>query len=1047
MFRKTVLVRALSIAFSASALSMAVAPVAMAQSNAAGTIYAKVAPGSATSVTLQNIDTNATRTVGVDADGSFRVSGLPIGNYKVTMMKGSTPGATAQVEVIAGQGVEAMFASTAAPVAGVQRVEIAGRRSRIDVTNATNGATFTAKELAKLPIANTVDAIIQLSPNTTQSDPTYPAGASIAGGAASENAYYINGFPTTNPLTQLGSTEMPFGAIAQAEIKTGGFGAEFGRSVGGVINITGKSGTNTWVAGGLATVSPNSLRAKARDQYFPDTGLANAARLRFRNNENTVKQTLLGAYVGGPIIQDKVFMFAAYEEKRTDRGTVLGGATTPAATNLLNGYQNTELKDQRYYAKLDWNISDNHRLEFTALGDNPSLLTQRRGYNYDTSEIGSKIDSEIRQKNDTLSGNNIGGEYQFLRYAGSFGDHFNISALAGQSKTKHIYVPTGYNPAIQGVTAATENRAPGLNYSSPQTFGNINFSGATDKYEFARIDMELELGKHTIRFGADDSKTSALNAGTLTAGGATWIYQKTTAPNSPITVPGGSIPAPGTFAGAGPLAAQGYYVNKNIFSTVSNAYAGQSAQYIEDRMQLTKDIQVTVGVRNEQFYNMNSNKVKYLEMKNQINPRLSATWDVNGDSSLKVYGSAGRYTVPIPTRVTLRAANGAINTSQYFAYTGTDANGAPTGLTQLTNPLSANGEFGQAPDATSVRSTNLKPSAQDELTLGFEKAWSPDLIVGVRGTYRTLNKTIDDFCDGRAFRRYAIKNGIQTIDDATWDPEDPHYSYFGCASFNPGEDQSFLIDFMQNGTYVPVNLTKQEMGFEKAERKYMAVDFSLEHPYRSGWYGKATYTWSKNTGNTEGQTQSDLNTGQTDLSATITWDYPELMMYGNGLLPNDRTHQFKAFGFYDITPEVSLGGNLNIQSGRPLGCLGGNPDPQSAADWEAVGPNPNYGVEHYCFGVATPGVSAVKNNVPAPRGTLGRMAWSKTLDLNVAYRPMWLKGMQFKLDVFNVFDNQYVQKFNEQYNSGDNRSTLYGSVNSYAAPRSMKLSAEYNHKF
>lgn len=1050
MLRQTVLVRALAVAFSAAAMSAAVTPAAMAQS-AAGSIYAKVAPGSATSVVVQNIDTNLTRTAPVDADGSFRMTGLPIGTYKVTMMSGSAAGATTQVEVIAGQGVEAAFA---ADVSAAQTVQVTARRSRIDVTNATNGATFTSKDLAKLPVGRSVDSIIQLAPNTTLSDPTYPAGASIAGGAASENAYYINGFPVTNPLTQMGASELPFGAIAQAEIKTGGYGAEFGRSVGGVINVTGKSGTNNWEAGGLVTWSPDELRANAKDQYFPTTGLTNAGVLRFRNSENTTDSYLVGTYVGGPIIEDKLFMFAAYEQTQTDRGTVVGGFTTPAAQNAINGYQVTESKQKRYYAKLDWNITDNHRLEFTAIGDTPEVLTQRKGYNYNTSQIGSVVTSEQYQKNDSASGNNIGGDYQFLRYQGNITDNFSVSALAGQSKTTHIFQPTGYNPTIQPVTAATENRAPGLNYTSPQTFGNINFSGATDKYEFARLDLEYKLGDHTIRVGGDDSKTSALNAGTLTAGGNRWIYLRTTTPNSDIAVPGGTVPAPGTYPNAGPLAAEGYYVNKNIFSTVSNAYAGQSAQYIEDRWQVTKDVQVTMGIRDEQFYNMNSNKVKYLEMKNQINPRLSATWDVRGDSSLKVYGSAGRYTVQIPTRVTLRAANGATNTSQYFAYTGTDANGAPTGLTQLTDPLSANGEFGQAPDATSVRSTNLKPSAQDELTVGFEQALSQDLIVGVRGTYRTLRTTIDDFCDGRVFRRYALENGITTIDDATWDPNDPHYSYFHCASFNPGEDQDFLIDFMQNGNFVPVRLTAEQLGFEKPKREYMALDFSAEHPYRNGWYGKVNYTWSRNTGNTEGQTMSDLNTGQTDLSATVTWDYAELMQHANGLLPNDRTHQIKAFGFLDVTPEITIGGNLSIQSGRPRGCLGGNPNPKADPDWETVGPSPDYGVEHYCFGMegsvdanGDP-IPAVEMNVPAPRGSMGRLPWNRRLDLNVAYRPLWMKGLQFKLDVFNVFDEQGIQKLNEQYNTGSGtRSTLYGSVNSYYAPRSMRLSAEYNHRF
>jgi hypothetical protein len=1040
MLKKTVVARALSIAFGTAALSAAVMAPAMAQSNVAGTLYGKVAPGAATSVVIRNLDTNQQRTVTVDAGGSFSASALSIGRYRATLQGGSMNGQTTDVDVIAGQGVEAVFTS-----GQVATVQVSGRRSRIDVSSAANGAVFTARELARLPIARNVDAIIQLAPNTTKSDPTYIAGASIGGGGPSENAYYINGMPVTNPLTQLGASELPFGAVAQAEIKTGGFGAEFGRSVGGVINIVGKSGTNTWEVGGLASITPHQWRAKAKDQYFAETGLTNSGKLRFRNSENEVGSKQYGIYAGGPLIKDKLFMFAALEETKQEVHQVVGGATSPQATNDASGYRDRNTNTKRYYAKFDWNITDEHRLEFTAIGDNPKVDTALRGYNYTTHAIGTKVNSTTHEESSGTAAAPNGAEVQILRYTGNLTDKLTFTALGGKMQSRHIYEPGGYNPNLPAVTAASENRAPGLNYASPQNFtGSLPFSGASDDVDFVRADVEYKLGNHTLRAGVDKIKTVSMNAGNISAGGFTWIYGRTDQPGTAFSVPGGSVPA---IAGNGPLAAQGYYVNKNTFTTASNASAKQDAQYIEDVWKVTKDLQVTVGLRNESFQNLNSAGVAYLEQKDQLAPRLSAVWDVNGDASLKVFGSAGRYTVQMPTIVAIRGANGSLNTSQYYTYTGTDANGLPTGLTQVTNPLSANNEFGQPKDPKTVSSTNLKPSFQDEITLGFEQAFSPSLNWGAKATYRTLKSTIDDFCDGRVFRRYALANKIPTIDDATWDPEDPHYSYFSCASFNPGESQDFLIDYMQNGKYQKVTLSAAQLGFEKAKRVYAALDVFAEHPYRNGWYGRVNYTLSRAKGNTEGQTLSDLNTGQADVAATTTWDYYEIMRYANGLLPNDRKHQIKAFGFYDITPQITIGGNLSIQSGRPKGCLGGDPNPTHEADWEAVGPSPNYGVEHFCFGVAGNGKTAVDNNVPAPRGSMGRLGWTKTLDMNLVYRPEQLKGLALKLDVFNVLNDQQVLKLNEQYNSGVNRSTTFNSVQSYSAPRSARVSAEYNYRF
>src|SRR5262249_26229347 len=151
---------------------------------------------------------------------------------------------------------------------------------------------------------------------------------------------------------------------------------------------------------------------------------------------------------------------------------------------------------------------------------------------------------------------------------------------------------------------------------------------------------------------------------------------------------------PGTSTSA--IGKQGYYVTKTIFTDVTNAYSNQDAQYIEDKWQITPTILLTGGIRREGFDNQNGDKQKYLEMTNQIAPRFSAVWDVNGDSSTKVFGSAGRYHLQIPTHLAVRGAGRSTNTVQAFAYTGVDANGAPTGLTQLSAPASSNNEYGQA---------------------------------------------------------------------------------------------------------------------------------------------------------------------------------------------------------------------------------------------------------------------------------------------------------------------------------------------------------------
>jgi outer membrane receptor for ferrienterochelin and colicin len=166
---------------------------------------------------------------------------VPTGTYTVSLIrKGSVVTKQDGVEVRLSEGVEV-------DLTGLQTVVVVGNRAaRIDIKSATAAAVFTSADLQRLPVANNLGAVIQLAPNTTKGDSRYGGGnaPSFGGASASENAYYINGFPVTTLLTQVGFSQLPFNAIGQAQVLTGGYGAEFGRSTGGVVNLITKRGTN-----------------------------------------------------------------------------------------------------------------------------------------------------------------------------------------------------------------------------------------------------------------------------------------------------------------------------------------------------------------------------------------------------------------------------------------------------------------------------------------------------------------------------------------------------------------------------------------------------------------------------------------------------------------------------------------------------------------------------------------------------------------------------------------------------------------------------------
>ena len=1028
MFRKSLVVRALAIAFGAAAVSVAVTPLAYAQSNATGTVYGTVPSGSGDTITLESLATNAKRSTTVDGNGKFQVTSLPPGRYKVQLMKGAAAVSSTEVEILLGQGVEAAFA-LAAGTQVLQTVQVVGARTVIDVTSTNGGSTFTARELSVLPVAQNITAIMQLAPDVVKADPRYAGGASVGGGAPSENSYYINGFPVTNPLTQLGSMELPYGAIQQAQILTGGFGAEFGRSTGGVVNITTKSGSNEFHGGVSYSISPNSLRSRDRNIYY-ESG-ANPGIYKY-NQDNSSTETTLGAYIGGPVIKDKLFFFFAGDQttnrssgNSSDPNDLLGNAQS--STLRSNGWTDAKDVNQRYLAKLDWNITDNHRFEYTGIGDNWKTDASYYGFDKLTqSRFGGPVYTAHYENQGGLTPR-VGGTANMLKYTGNLTNDLTLTALYGQMSSKHKQT---YNPdlggSIPGVVfqSGDASKAPGVDYgiSQPLSGQNLNSSGGQDKTKSYRLDLEYTLGNHLLRAGLDENKLSSGDAGLVSAGGSVYSYRKTSAPDGVRTF------GPYTYVvndGSGPISAAGYYVRQRTFSSITNARSDQSAQYIEDRWQANKALLVTLGLRNESFKGFNQDNDVYIESKNFVSPRIGAAWDVKGDSSLKVFGNLGRYSIQTPTHVAVRGAGSSTLVDQFFTYTGADANGVPTGLKALTPaPFSPDNETGLPKDPKSVAAVNPKPSYQDELILGIEQALTSKLTVGAKMTYRRLGATLDDDCDEAPFDKYADDHGIDRTNYA-----------FNCLQFNPGRSNNFLVDYAGTKTYTPVTLSAADMGYatNKPKRTFLALDFFLEHPFSDGWYGKLAYTWSQNKGNTEGQTKSD--NGQTDVSATSSWDFPVIMENTNGFLPSDRAHQIKAIGYWQFSPEWGVGGNFAASSGRPKNCNGnyGGTDPNG---------DPGYGsIFFYCS------FDGGKTIVPTPRGSQGRLPWNITLDANVVYQPAFAKGLKLRVDVFNLFNRQSALAIRETHESGGDPMTVlssYGSVISYSAPRYVKLSAAYD---
>jgi outer membrane receptor for ferrienterochelin and colicin len=128
-----------------------------------------------------------------------------------------------------------------------------------DVTGSTK--FISGSEIAKLPVRGYRDAVAQQSGVvnfTRQIDRESTNGNTIIlrGGRPNETAYYVDGFSQQDPLTGNSTTAINNSAIEEVVLLNGGFNAEYGRIMSGVVNVVTKEGGDTY-SGSFEVVTDN----------------------------------------------------------------------------------------------------------------------------------------------------------------------------------------------------------------------------------------------------------------------------------------------------------------------------------------------------------------------------------------------------------------------------------------------------------------------------------------------------------------------------------------------------------------------------------------------------------------------------------------------------------------------------------------------------------------------------------------------------------------------------------------------------------------------
>jgi hypothetical protein len=951
------------------------------QTNVTGSISGVVSTSEATSVegawvTATRLATGTERTIQTGSGGNFRFAALPVGEYQVLVEADGLQAAEHGPVIVTIGGASRLNVTL---VEGEKAFEldkltvVGGRISTIDVETVESTTIITDEIVNRLPVARDVNSVALLAPGTTLS-PVFGL-VGFGGASVAENAYYFNGMNMTNFYNGLQFTQPPFEFYQEFEVKTGGYGAEFGRSTGGVVNAVSKSGGDSFEFGAAVFWEPDELRETSPNVYnLNENGWYDY--LQYTSPDDFTDSLKVQANASGPLVKDHLFFYALVEFSQTDSFENPGPSSVLGVDVLENIDESTD--DTFWGLKLDWQINPNHLVEFTAFSDASTYVTSVDQLNFDTGEL--EFFGRVFQQS--------GGESYILRYTGYYGQALTVSVLAGQNK----YDRTEHSDADH-IPVAQDFREGYPPYPTDWLYFWTGTLG--DERRMFRFDGEWDGGDHLLRFGLDYEENTTEQFRGI-SGGFWWTYFD--------AVPGTYFP-PGGFIvpdGVTQIAREDISESGGGFEVINTAL------YIEDHWRVNDQWTLYAGIRNETFDNRNAVGETFVEMDDQWAPRLGFSCDVKGDLSGKLFGTAGRYFLPMPSRVNQLMAGALLRTREFFVLHDLNPDGTPIKGDLLASYILSDGTV---PDVTELLDTDLKPTYQDEYILGYVWEVSPGWSLGVRGIYRDMKNAIEDSNFGQLLNEYALSNGYEDF------YTDPLFTY---VLTNPGTGASLRFDLDYDGDYEEVYFSGPETGIAKVRRTYKALEVFFERGWRNGWALQGSYTWSEAKGNYEGWTNS--STGQASGALMSSFDTPEIMEGAYGKLASDRPHTLKLFGAWDFAEHWQMSGNFLFQSGMAYGAYGCYPEPGV--------PSCDYFYD---------------GDELVPRGSRGRSDDIYQLDLGLQFSlPIGSRDgfLYLRADVFNVFNSDTATQLDEStVRDNGERSLMYLSPNSFQQPRYVRLSA------
>jgi outer membrane receptor protein involved in Fe transport len=289
---------------------LAASSVSLAQSTTTGAVSGRVVdagtkePLVGMSVTIENEAGGDPQTTFTDADGRYKVTELIPGTYTVSFIDDTATVKKTGIRVGANDDVPVYQAIKRGDV-----IVLEGKAPQLKLSKTDLSLKIDKDFLVHMPLPGRT---VESAAGTKGGVHNDGVGLAFSGSTALENRFLVDGIDITG-LT-LGNVGTPVlnNFVEEIEVLSGGYNAEWGRAIGGIVNVVTKTGTNKFQGGIFATYAPGFLSA-ARQTTPSNASSIDVVGDRAYNAD-------FGVELGGPIIKDRLWFYAglAPQLSRTD---------------------------------------------------------------------------------------------------------------------------------------------------------------------------------------------------------------------------------------------------------------------------------------------------------------------------------------------------------------------------------------------------------------------------------------------------------------------------------------------------------------------------------------------------------------------------------------------------------------------------------------------------------------------------------------------------------------------------------------------------------